>query len=89
MSSIGKTEFQLFCEWASQALPKRQLHGAVQTRLCHLLAQEFPDNAAVSEISAVKGGRNDLIHYWQEVARLFPDYLQAEQWLKQHANLLR
>jgi predicted metal-dependent hydrolase len=27
--------------------------------------------------------------FWQEVARLFPDYLQAERWLKQHANLLR
>jgi predicted metal-dependent hydrolase len=27
--------------------------------------------------------------FWQEVERLFPDYLQAERWLKQHANLLR
>jgi hypothetical protein len=27
--------------------------------------------------------------FWQEVARLFPDYLQAERWLKQHSNLLR
>jgi predicted metal-dependent hydrolase len=24
--------------------------------------------------------------FWQEVERLFPDYLQAERWLKQHAN---
>jgi predicted metal-dependent hydrolase len=27
--------------------------------------------------------------FWQEVERLFPDYSQAERWLKQHANLLR
>ena len=27
--------------------------------------------------------------FWQEVARLCPDYLQAELWLKQHAGLLR
>ena len=27
--------------------------------------------------------------FWQEVARLCPDYLPAERWLKQHAKLLR
>jgi len=27
--------------------------------------------------------------FWQEVARLCPDYLVAERWLKQHAKLLR
>ena len=27
--------------------------------------------------------------FWQEVERLFPDYLQAERWLKQHGKLLR
>jgi predicted metal-dependent hydrolase len=27
--------------------------------------------------------------FWQEVERLFPDYLQAERWLKQHSNLLQ
>jgi hypothetical protein len=27
--------------------------------------------------------------FWQEVKHLFPDYLQAERWLKQHSNLLR
>lgn len=26
--------------------------------------------------------------FWQEVARLCPDYLQAERWVKQHAKLL-
>jgi len=27
--------------------------------------------------------------FWQEVERLYPDYSQAERWLKQHSNLLR
>jgi hypothetical protein len=27
--------------------------------------------------------------FWQEMKHLFPDYLQAERWLKQHSNLLR
>lgn len=27
--------------------------------------------------------------FWQEVARLCPDYLEAERWLKQHVQLLR
>jgi predicted metal-dependent hydrolase len=27
--------------------------------------------------------------FWQEVERLFPDYLQAKQWLKQHSKLLQ
>lgn len=27
--------------------------------------------------------------FWQEVARLCPDFLPAERWLKQHAKLLR
>lgn len=27
--------------------------------------------------------------FWQEVARLCPDYLVAERWLKQHSKLLR
>ena len=32
---------------------------------------------------------NHLEKFWQEVARLYPDYLSAERWLKQHAKLLR
>jgi predicted metal-dependent hydrolase len=32
---------------------------------------------------------NHSIKFWQEVARLCPEYLLAEKWLKQNANLLR
>ena len=32
---------------------------------------------------------NHSDQYWAEVARLCPDYLQAERWLKQHATRLR
>jgi predicted metal-dependent hydrolase len=32
---------------------------------------------------------NHSAKFWREVERLFPDYLQARQWLKQHSKLLR
>jgi predicted metal-dependent hydrolase len=32
---------------------------------------------------------NHSRRFWNEVARLCPDYRQAERWLKQHASLLR
>ena len=32
---------------------------------------------------------NHSENFWQEMERLFPDYLQAERWLKQHGKLLR
>ena len=38
------------------------------------------------------GHRRQMNHsdkFWQEVARLCPDYLEAERWLKQHVQLLR
>lgn len=88
MSSMEKTEFQRFCEWAREALPKRQLHGAVQTRLRQLLATEFPDNAAIAEISAVKGGRNDLIHYWQDGKRAVFELFCSTSQVSQDLRLL-
>jgi predicted metal-dependent hydrolase len=32
---------------------------------------------------------NHSASFWREVRSLCPDYLEAERWLKQHANLLR
>ena len=32
---------------------------------------------------------NHSSRYWREVARLCPEFEQAEKWLKQHSNLLR
>ncbi len=32
---------------------------------------------------------NHSSRFWKEVARICPDYKQAEEWLKQHADLLR
>lgn len=60
------TEFEHFCKWANTALTERHVHSAVQNRLAHLLAHEFPDNPSIAEVFAVKGGRNDLIHYDQQ-----------------------
>jgi len=32
---------------------------------------------------------NHSVRFWREVERVCPDYSQAEQWLKQHADLLK
>jgi hypothetical protein len=85
---MNKSEFQLFCDWAAAAIPKRQLHGAVQSRLRQLLAKEFPDNAAVAEVSAVKGGRNDLIHYWQDGKRAVFELFCSTSQVPQDLRLL-
>lgn len=85
---MDKTEFQLFCEWAKEALPKHQLHGAVQARLRQLLAMEFADAAAVPEVSAVKGGRNDLIHYWQDGKRAVFELFCSTSQVPQDLRLL-
>jgi hypothetical protein len=85
---MDKTEFQLFCEWVNQSLPKHQLHGATQIRLRQLLAKDFPNNVAVSEISAVKGGRNDLIHYWQDGKRAVFELFCSTSQVPQDLRLL-
>lgn len=85
---MNKTEFQLFCEWVNAAMPKHQLHSAVQTRLRQLLAKEFPDNAAVTEISAVKGGRNDLIYYLQDGKRAVFEFFCSTSQVPQDLRLL-
>jgi hypothetical protein len=80
------TEFDHFCKWADAALAKHQVHSAVQNRLAQLLVHEFPDNPSVAEVFAVKGGRNDLIHYDQQgrlaVFELFCSTSQVPQDLR-------
>jgi hypothetical protein len=85
---MNKTEFQHFCEWVNAAMPKHQLHNAVQARLRQLLAKEFPGNAAVAEVSAVKGGRNDLIHYWQDGKRAVFELFCSTSQVSQDLRLL-
>jgi len=80
------TEFEHFCKWANTALTAHQIHSAVQNRLAQLLAREFPDNPSIVEVFAVKGGRNDLIHYDQQgrlaVFELFCSTSQVPQDLR-------
>jgi hypothetical protein len=56
-----KSEFELFCDWATSALANHSVHRVVQARLRELLAKEFPDNPSVAEVFGIEGGRNDLI----------------------------
>jgi len=58
-----ETEFDHFCEWVLRYRSKNKLHPIVEAQLGRLLALEFPENYVVTEIAAVKGGRNDLLQY--------------------------
>ena len=83
-----KSEFELFCDWASSALANRQIHPAVQTRLKQLLAKVFPDNPSVAEVFGVEGGRNDLIHYEQNGRRAVFELFCSPSQVPQDLRLL-
>src|SRR5690242_8631078 len=42
----------------------RKLHEVAAKRLCELLRVAFPDAATIPEVSAVLGGRNDLLQFF-------------------------
>jgi hypothetical protein len=42
----------------------KRLHGEVEKRLSVLLAHLYPDAPAISEVSGILGGRNDLIQFF-------------------------
>jgi len=48
----------------------RKLHSAVEDRLVALLKKGFPEAVAVPEVSAVLGGRNDLLQYFFDGRRV-------------------
>jgi hypothetical protein len=85
---MNKTEFQLFCEWVNAAMPKHQLHGAVQARIRQLLVKEFPEAASVAEIAAIKGGRNDLIQFYQDGKRAVFELFCSPSQVPQDLRLL-
>jgi predicted metal-dependent hydrolase len=45
------------------------------------------DYILLHELAHVKE-MNHSHRFWREVARLCPEYVQAERWLKQHSELL-
>ncbi|MBN1458031.1 MAG: hypothetical protein JXA57_00750 [Armatimonadetes bacterium] len=63
----GSTESP--CSWgefaahAEELKRKKRLHRVVQERLSVLLRRLEPGSAVVSEVSLVKGGRNDLVQF--------------------------
>lgn len=58
----------------------RKLHAVTENRLVELLARAFPDARAVPEVSAIPGGRNDLLHYFFDGRRVvFEIFCSANQ----------
>ena len=62
----SEIEFGYFCDWARTLKRKNQLHPVVENRLAELLRSTFPESTAVLEVGAIKGGRNDLLQYFQD-----------------------
>jgi hypothetical protein len=56
-------EFDDFVKLVTKAKAARRLHPSVEVRLTALLARLYPNDCAVSEVTAVLGGRNDLIQF--------------------------
>jgi len=66
---MPETEFHHFRAWALRYRSKNKLHPIVEAQLARLLALEFPESYVVREVSAVKGGRNDLLQYQHDGKR--------------------
>jgi hypothetical protein len=60
---MPETEFDRFRTWALRYRSKNKLHQIVEAQLARMLALEFSENYVVTEVGAVKGGRNDLLQY--------------------------
>ena len=52
-----------FPAYATELIRKKRLHHVAQERLSALLRRIEPNSAVVSEVSLVKGGRNDLVQF--------------------------
>jgi hypothetical protein len=66
----------------------KRLHSAVQSRLAELLLEAFPSGVSASEISAVVGGRNDLIQYSFSGRRIVFEIFCSKSQVPQDLRLL-
>ena len=64
-------------------------HGTISLNWRLIQTPDFVRDYIILHELAHRRQMNHSEKFWQEVKRLFPDYLLAERWLKQHANLLR
>jgi hypothetical protein len=63
MPIIADKTFDEYIESVKEAKKKKLLHNEVEHRIKQLLSKLYPDACIVQEISAVLGGRNDLMQY--------------------------
>lgn len=64
-------------------------HGAISLNWRLIQSPAFVRDYIILHELAHRRQMNHSDKFWQEVARLCPDYPAAERWLKQHAKLLR
>jgi predicted metal-dependent hydrolase len=63
--------------------------GTISLNWRLIQAPDFVRDYIILHELAHRRQMNHSEKFWQEVERLFPDYLLAERWLKKHADLLR
>jgi len=63
--------------------------GTISLNWRLIQAPEFVRDYIILHELAHRRQMNHSDRFWQEVAQLCPDYLQAERWVKRHAKLLR
>lgn len=63
--------------------------GTVSLNWRLIQAPAFVRDYIILHELAHRNQKNHSGKFWREAERLFPDYLQAERWLKQHSKLLQ
>ena len=66
----------------------KQLHPVVEARLVALLRRAFPDSATIPEVSAIPGGRNDLLQYFFDGRRVVIEIFGSASQVPQDLRLL-
>jgi hypothetical protein len=66
----------------------KKLHPEVERRLVKLLRMAFPESPAAPEVSAVPGGRNDLLQYFYDGRRIVLEVFCSASQVPQDLRLL-
>ncbi len=81
-------EFENFIKLAQKEKTKRRLHALAQKKLASYLSLLYPYDYAVSEVSAVLGGRNDLIMFAYDGSRVAFEFFFSPNQVPQDLRLL-
>ncbi len=80
--------FEEYVEFAKKAKTRHQLHPIAEKKLKLYLAHLYPRDYAVSEISGVVGGRNDLMQFYCNGRRTVFEFFFSPSQVSQDLRLL-